>query len=101
MHSWGSCEGQGLSISRRLQGISRQGPSGLHKAGQRARRTRPCPRCLGRTQARKAGKEEKDTTAGRNRSFPSLVGSETAGHSVEKTGSAWGGRLGRPRGNQP
>lgn len=58
MHSWGSCEGRGLSVSRRLQGISDKDRAASTRLA-RELRTRPCPRCLGRTQARKAGKEGK------------------------------------------
>ena len=55
MHSWGSCEGRALSISRHLQGISdKDRAASTRLAG--APTTRLCSRCLGRTQARKAGK---------------------------------------------
>ena len=58
MHSWGSCEGRALSISRHLQGISdKDRAASTRLAG--AQTTRLCSRCLGRTQARKAGKEGK------------------------------------------
>lgn len=100
VHSWGSCEGRGLSISRRLQGISdKDRVASTRLAG--ALTTRLCPRCLGRTQARKAQKEGKTPCGPQRLPRPEPCGLRHGRALDREDRVRWGRGLRGPRGNWP